>query len=253
MTRPHGWVATVLELVGVVALFGCGAAATGATSDRVVPSTPTTLAARAVPPPATVVATTEPATTLADPPTSAPATTLAAAATAPPAPVVRSGAVVSDVVAVGDPLSISIPTIGVDSVLVPAGVLEDGTVAVPPDPSIAGWFTGGPRPGERGPAVIMGHVDSKASGPGVFYELRDLEVGAVATVETTTGPVRFVVQSVQQYPKDEFPTDLVYGSVPEPSLRLVTCGGSFDRSIGHYRDNIVAFLVPVEGSWISID
>ncbi len=173
-------------------------------------------------------------------------TTLAVPETEPvPAPpVVRSGATVSPDAPVGDPLSISIPSIGVESALVPAGVLDDGTVAVPPDPNIAGYFTGGPRPGERGPAVIMGHVDSKKSGPGVFWHLVDLAVGAPVTVQTTTGAEDFVVLSVEQYPKNEFPTERVYGPVPQPALRLITCGGSFDRSIRHYRDNIIAFLAP---------
>jgi Sortase domain len=159
-------------------------------------------------------------------------------------PVVRSGANVSPDAPVGEPLAISIPSIGVESALVPTGALNDGTVAVPPDANIAGYFTGGPRPGQRGPAVIMGHVDSQKSGPGVFWHLVDLAAGATVTVKTTTGPQQFVVQSVEQYPKNEFPTERVYGPVPEAALRLITCGGSFDRSIGHYRDNVIAFLVP---------
>jgi sortase (surface protein transpeptidase) len=171
-------------------------------------------------------------------------TTPAAAPSTTESPVVRSGANVSPDAPVGDPLSISIPSIGVESTLVPTGVLQDGTVAVPPDANIAGYFTGGPRPGQRGPAVIMGHVDSQKSGPGVFWHLVDLAAGAAVTVKTTTGPQQFVVQSVEQYPKNEFPTERVYGSVPEAALRLITCGGSFDRSIGHYRDNVIAFLVP---------
>lgn len=161
-----------------------------------------------------------------------------------PVGVERSGANISGDAPVGDPVSISIPSIGVDSKLTPTGVLDDGTVAVPPDPSIAGWFTGGPRPGERGPAVIMGHVDSQTAGPGVFWRLSELSVGAVATVQTSDRSQTFVVQSVEQYPKNAFPTQAVYGPVPQPALRLITCGGSFDNSIGHYRDNIVVFLVP---------
>ena len=90
----------------------------------------------------------------------------------------------------------------------------------------------------------MGHVNSKQFGPGVFYRLREIPVGSVVTVGTTGGPERFIVQSVEQYPKNQFPTEAVYGPVPLPALRLITCGGSFDSSIGHYRDNIVVFLVP---------
>jgi len=163
----------------------------------------------------------------------------------PAEPTVRSGADISADQPVGDPLTISIPAIGVFSELLPIGVLDDGTVAVPPDPFVAGWFTGGPRPGERGPAVIVGHVDSKKSGPGVFWDLVRLPVGSIVTITTTTGINDFVVDAVERFPKDDFPTERVYGPVPRPALRLVTCGGSFDRSIGHYRDNVVAFLSAV--------
>lgn len=187
--------------------------------------------------------TTDPTITL--PTATTPTTSTITATTEPP---VRSGAIVSPTATVGDPLSISIPAIGVESVLLPTGYLEDGTVDVPKDPSIAGWFEPGPRPGERGPAVVMGHVDSRKYGPGVFYRLRDIEVGDVATIETTSGPVRFVVRSVEQFPKHEFPTARVYGPVPEAALRLITCGGSFDSSVRSYRDNIVAFLVPEVGA-----
>lgn len=191
--------------------------------------------------------------------TTAPTTTTAPVSTSPttsPTPTpdtvpatsinVRPGDEVSPAGVVGDPLSISIPALGVESELVATGVLPDGTIDVPASADVAGWFNGGPRPGERGPAVIMGHVDSKVTGPGVFWGLRDLELGDVVTVQTTTGAATFVVQSVQQYPKDMFPTSAVYGPVPEPALRLITCGGSFDRSIGHYRDNIVVFLTHTE-------
>jgi hypothetical protein len=184
----------------------------------------------------TTTATTTTASTTTDgAPPSVPASTL-------PAPAVRSGADASLDAGVGEPIAISIPAIGVESLLLAAGTLDDGSIDVPRDPSTAAWFTGGPRPGDRGPAVIVGHVDSKR-GPCVFWRLHELPVGAVVTVETTTGPVEFVVESVEQYPKDQFPTHDVYGAVPRPALRLVTCGGSFDRSIGHYRDNIVAYLI----------
>lgn len=193
--------------------------------------------------PSTAPLTTTPETTT--PPTAAAPTT--SPPTTAPEPVVRSGADASPDQPVGEPLSILIPEIGVRSSLVAAGVLDDGTVDVPEDPSIAGWFTGGPRPGERGPAVIFGHVDSRAYGPGVFYRLAELPVGAVVVVETTTGPQQFVVRSVDQYPKDQFPTDLVYGAEPASTLRLITCGGSFDSSVRSYRDNIIAFLVRTAG------
>lgn len=210
------------------------------TSDETVATAPSDTNSSTVPA-ATVPAATSPTST-------SPASTVPAPTVPAPTVPVRSGANVNDTFAtVGDPISISVPSIGVDSVMVPVGVLADGTVDVPIDPTIAGWFQPGPRPGERGPAVIMGHVDSRAVGPGVFYRLRDLAVGATVTITTTTGPIDFVVTALEQYPKDEFPTDRVYGPVPVRALRLITCGGSFDRSIRHYRDNIVAYLVAVDG------
>jgi sortase (surface protein transpeptidase) len=158
--------------------------------------------------------------------------------------VVRSGAEVSAASAVALPVSIAIPDINLTSSLVPVGTLADGSVDVPADPSIAGWFSPGPRPGERGPAVIMGHVDS-LTGPGVFFHLAELSIGSTVTVTSADGPRSFVVQAVERFPKDTFPTARVYGAVPEPALRLITCGGTFDRSTGHYRDNVIVFLAQV--------
>lgn len=178
------------------------------------------------------------------PVTTVPVTTVPATTNPPSTAPVRSGEIVSPASSVGDPIAISIPSIGVESVITPTGLLADGTIDVPADASVAGWFEPGPRPGERGPAVVMGHVDSRSQGPGVFYRLREIPIGAVVTIETTDGAERFVVRSVEQYPKNEFPTERVYGGVREAELRLITCGGSFDASVRSYRDNIVAFLVP---------
>lgn len=157
---------------------------------------------------------------------------------------IRSGADAGTTTPVGHPLAIRIPSLDIDSVLAPTGVHEDGTIEVPPDANVAGWFEGGPRPGERGPALIMGHVDSARTGPGVFYRLRDMQVGDVAIVDTMQGEHRFVVEAIEQHKKTEFPTEEVYGPVPGPALRLVTCGGEFDRSVRSYYDNIIVYLVP---------
>lgn len=144
------------------------------------------------------------------------------------------------------PASLRMPAIGVSTgPLVDLGIAADGTMQVPADYARAGWFTGSAAPGERGPAVIAGHVDSR-TGPAVFYRLRDLRAGDVVEVEQRDGDVvRFAVSSVQKYAKDAFPTAKVYGPVPGPALRLITCGGVFDRSTGHYRDNIVVYANPV--------
>ncbi len=139
------------------------------------------------------------------------------------------------------PAQVRIPAIGVDSRLVDLGIAEDGTMEVPSDFSRAGWLTAAPAPGQRGPAVIAGHVDSR-DGPAVFFRLRELVPGdTVEVVQRDGDVVRFTVRSLQQFAKDEFPTDLVYGPVAGPVLRLITCSGEIDRLSGHYTDNTVVF------------
>lgn len=139
------------------------------------------------------------------------------------------------------PVGVRIPAIGVDSPLERLGLNADNTVAVPRRWGIAGWFAGGPRPGEPGPALILGHVDSRA-GPAVFHRLRGLRSGDEIIVRLRSGPsARFVVQRLEHHDKDRFPTKAVYFPTLEPTLRLVTCGGPFDASVGHYRDNVIVF------------
>jgi hypothetical protein len=146
------------------------------------------------------------------------------------------------------PVRLKIAAIGVDSGLMDLGLKSDGTMQVPPRAFPAGWFTGGPTPGELGPAIIVGHVDM--NGPGVFYALRDLLPGDKVAVTRKDGstPV-FRVTRVERFPKDRFPTALVYGNIDHAGLRLITCGGTFNSATGHYDDNFVAFadLVPPVG------
>ncbi|PRY15974.1 class F sortase [Kineococcus rhizosphaerae] len=139
------------------------------------------------------------------------------------------------------PVRLQVPSIGVDVPLIRLGTNPDGSLEVPADYQQVGWFTGSAAPGDTGPSVIAGHVDSK-DGPAPFFRLRDLSVGARVVVTAADGADRsFTVDGVQQYPKDAFPTGAVYGPAPGPVLRLITCGGSFDRATGHYRDNVVVF------------
>jgi hypothetical protein len=141
------------------------------------------------------------------------------------------------------PTSVRMPDIGVDSGLVRLGVDAAGALVPPGDFGRAGWFTGGPAPGETGPAVIAGHVDS-AEGPAVFYRLAELEPGDAVVVGRADGTTaRFAVTAVDRYPKDEFPTERVYGPTPRAELRLITCGGEFDRATRSYRDNVVVSAV----------
>jgi sortase (surface protein transpeptidase) len=138
------------------------------------------------------------------------------------------------------PVRIDIPRIGVSSSLIQLGRAADGTVEVPP-PEVAGWYAPGTRPGDPGSAVILGHVDSKHA-PAVFYRLRELRRGDEVLIRRADGSaLRFVVQRTQQYPKARFPTDDVYYPTLTPELRLVTCGGEFDNSWGHYLSNIIVF------------
>jgi sortase (surface protein transpeptidase) len=142
---------------------------------------------------------------------------------------------------VAPPVSVAVPSAGINSKLVRLGLHDDRTMEVPGDYDVAGWYVHGPRPGDIGPAVIAGHVDSK-SGPAVFHRLRDLTVGDSIAVGRADGSVAvFRVDAVEQYPKNRFPTAKVYGDLDHAGLRLITCGGDFDRSHGHYRDNIVVY------------
>ncbi|MHA6763677.1 class F sortase [Streptacidiphilus sp. PAMC 29251] len=137
------------------------------------------------------------------------------------------------------PRSLSIPALKVRSSLGSLGLSSTGALDVPSDPAQAGWFNGGPVPGQAGPAVIVGHVDSR-TGPGVFADLRLLRIGDVITIALSNGSsVRFQVTSIQHYPKDDFPTADVYGGRPDPELRLITCGGPFKGQ--EYLDNVVVY------------
>jgi sortase (surface protein transpeptidase) len=135
---------------------------------------------------------------------------------------------------------VEIPSIGVDASVINLGVNPDGTLEVPEDYDVAGWYSLGPKPGEVGPAVVVGHVDSQ-NGAAVFYRVRDLEPGVTITMWRGGQAYTFVVTAISQYPKDAFPTDKVYGPLDYPALRLVTCGGVFNQQTGHYTDNIIVF------------
>lgn len=139
------------------------------------------------------------------------------------------------------PGSVEIPAIGVVSDLVDLDLDETRHLEVPSDPAVAGWYVRGPRPGEDGPAVIAGHVDS-TRGPGVFWRLRDVQPGDDLRIHRIDGTVvTFVVDRIGRWPKSAFPTDQVYRRADGPELRLITCGGVFDERAGSYVDNVVVF------------
>jgi hypothetical protein len=139
------------------------------------------------------------------------------------------------------PVRIEIPAIGVDAPIVRLGLNPDRTLQVPTNFADAGWWSGGARPGDPGPAVIAGHVDSK-TGPAVFFRIRDLRPRDTIFVDRRDGSrARFTVLGSEQYPKSHFPTARVYGRTAGPTLRLITCSGTFDQATGHYLDNTVVF------------
>jgi sortase (surface protein transpeptidase) len=145
------------------------------------------------------------------------------------------------------PSRVRIPALGIDTALVRLGLNGDGTAQVPSTATQVGWFSGGVVPGQPGPAVILGHVDSKA-GPGVFFRLHELQPGAEIDVSVGKSVHTFAVQRVQMVAKNQFPTAAVFGPIPDRGLRLVTCGGPFDRSIGHYEDNVIVYATQVRAT-----
>ncbi|MGW2631230.1 class F sortase [Streptomyces chattanoogensis] len=139
------------------------------------------------------------------------------------------------------PQRISVPSLNISSTLVPLGRKKDGTMETPADPDKAGWYTPGPAPGEKGPAVIAGHVTWNGK-PGVFHRLSLLKAGDTIDVARTDGKSsKFTVSRVAQYPKNKFPTIEVYKNIDHAGLRLITCGGQYDASQHYYPDNVVVF------------
>ncbi len=140
------------------------------------------------------------------------------------------------------PVRLTIPAIGFDQTgLIPLALGAAGELQAPERFSDVGWYKDGPVPGDPGPAVLAAHVDSR-TGPAPFFRLRELRSGdEVRVARSDGGDVVFRVDSVRRYPKNEFPTQAVYGPAPGSALRLITCGGSFDAAKRSYRDNVVVY------------
>ncbi|TWP54069.1 class F sortase [Lentzea tibetensis] len=141
------------------------------------------------------------------------------------------------------PVTVRIPSIGVTSSLEGLSVDKAGALVPPTKASVAGWYSAGVAPGDAGPALIAGHVDSR-TGPGVFYRLPELKAGDEVFVDRKDGShLTFVVGKTYAVEKTAFPTDLVYSPTPVSELRLVTCGGEFDQAAGSYRQNVIVEAV----------
>jgi Sortase domain len=139
------------------------------------------------------------------------------------------------------PTQVIIPAIGVNAAIVPVATDSVGALEVPPltEENVTGWWDGGYAPGQDGPAVIVGHVDSAVAGPLVFWDLGRMVPGQ--TIEIEPGNLWFVVTGTQEISKSAFPTQQVYGPTAVPTLRLISCGGAFDSATGHYVDDIVVY------------
>lgn len=165
-----------------------------------------------------------------------PAAPVPAAALSTPGPFALAEGVPS-----GRPTELRILKIAVDTKLESLSLDIHGSL-IPPSFKDAGWYSAGTAPGDVGPAVIAGHIDSR-SGPSVFYRLHELRSGDKVSVLRGGKWINFTVVATNRYPKSAFPTAAVYGPTPTPQLRLITCGGSFDVSKGSYVDNVVVYAV----------
>ncbi|MGA5566520.1 class F sortase [Streptomyces platensis] len=141
------------------------------------------------------------------------------------------------------PKRVSIPQIGVDAPFTQLTIGPTGQLNAPPagDKNLVGWYKDGAAPGERGSAIIAGHVDTK-TGPAVFLQLESLKPGATINITREDGIIAsFKVDSVETFNKARFPNERVYSDAPTAQLRVITCGGAYDRKVKDYVDNVVVF------------
>lgn len=144
------------------------------------------------------------------------------------------------------PQRVAIAALGVDAPVVPVGVEPGGLMQLPVDVGDVGWYRHGPAPGEPGTAVLASHVDSRTQGPGVLFELRSLDIGALVTVTDEAGAAHdFQVVARRTYGKAELPTAELFARGGPAELAMITCGGDFDPVTGSYSDNVVVTAVPV--------
>lgn len=187
----------------------------------------------------------------AAPSSSAPAPTSTTAPATEPAPSPSADAApapdLPEVMEASEPVSFTIPKIDAGSELLSTGLRENGSLEVPPEGpgAPASWYNGSPTPGERGPSVLLGHVNATGGGPGVFADLRELEPGDEISVEREDGSTAvFAVDRGELYEKNEFPTQEVYGNTDGAELRLITCDG-YNPDTGEFDENYVIYATLV--------
>lgn len=180
-------------------------------------------------------------------PLATPSVAAPAPAAAPPAPLTPSAAASPSPTGLfmprSNPTKLQIPSIAVNAPFTPLTIGAGGHLNAPPpnDTNLVGWYKGGVTPGERGAAIVAGHVDTK-TGPAVFLQLQFVKQGATVDITRADGSVAtFKVDSVEKFSKARFPDDLVYADTPDAQLRLITCGGTYDRKAKDYKDNVVVF------------
>lgn len=137
---------------------------------------------------------------------------------------------------------LKVGAVDLNTKLISLGRNSDGTMEVPERYDLAGYYKFGPTPGEKGPAVIVGHLDNYYSGPAVFWRLRELKAGDIINVDRADGKTaKFKVNSVKEFSQNEFPSKAVYGNIDHAGLRLITCGGPYDYIKQRYSDNTIVF------------
>lgn len=187
------------------------------------------------------------ATTPVAQPVAAPSPTVSATPDAPVPDIPTQSTEIQPVRAAVPPVRVEVSAAGVAVSVEPVGILKDGTMELPADPAIAGWYEYGSDPASAtGTTVVAAHVDSLKYGLGPFSKLKNVPAGTPITVTTADGAThQYTVESVQSILKAELPIDQVFDRDGAPRLALITCGGQFDYGTGHYSDNILLTAVPV--------
>lgn len=143
------------------------------------------------------------------------------------------------------PVGIRIPALDQEAPINPAGVESNGDMEVPDNVTDVAWYKYGSAPGEPGSAVLAAHVDLAGQGPGVFFELRELEPGSEIIVEFDDGTTEtYIAEARAIYDKAELPTDAIFSREGPPVLTLITCGGGFNERVRRYDSNVVVYAVP---------
>lgn len=144
-----------------------------------------------------------------------------------------------------EPTELSIPDVAIRTSLLSVGRNADNTIEVPASYETAGWYRYSPTPGEIGPTIIVGHVDSYR-GPAVFWRLSQLRPAQLIDVKRADGKtITYQITQIKQFDQNNFPTNEVYGNISHAGLRLITCGGVYNRATNGYSHNTVVYATMV--------